>query len=228
MNDPIPRASSTQDSYVLGRIIAEEGHNWHFDPLRPSIDYSSAGNVRQKLGSIWDSIVDFARTVDQVVPQGSIFDYDKSQADDKEFMRSANLIKEMGYDDSTAAHHKTFSDEFPEVFAPITQVFDLVEPVGSLIHQKPGWVCPWHYDVFAHYARRHKVTDPSRIRRYQVFLEDWSWGHYFLVGNSVIHQWRAGDAVYWPYKMRHLSANAGIKPKLTLQVTGQLPEDTAA
>lgn len=81
--------------------------------------------------------------------------------------------------------------------------------------------------MFNFYVRKYHVSDPKLVRRYLIFMEDWIWGHYFLVGNSVVHQWRAGDVITWPHRMRHVSANVGLTPKLTLQVTGVYREDSA-
>jgi hypothetical protein len=209
-------------SSVLGRIIQEENSQWHFDPLEPSQDYWSCGNIVDRAGKSWDDLVEFARTVDTKVPRDSIFDFDKSQTDDEDFMRIVNQIRDMGYDRKNTLQHKTYSDKFPEIFDPILDSFALINPIGSLIHQKPGWMCPWHYDPCTFYMRKFSIQDPMQVRRYLVFLENWVWGHYMLIGNSVVHQWRAGDVVLLPYRMRHLSANAGLTPKLTLQVTGKV------
>ena len=53
-----------------------------------------------------------------------------------------------------------------------------------------------------------------------VFLTDWSWGHYFAVGNSVIHQWRKGDVITWKNHMHHCGSNSGMVPKMTMNITG--------
>ena len=59
-----------------------------------------------------------------------------------------------------------------------------------------------------------------KITRYSLFLEDWKWGHYFLSGNSVMHQWKQGDIIELPPKMHHVTCNAGMVPKLTMTITG--------
>ena len=53
-----------------------------------------------------------------------------------------------------------------------------------------------------------------------VFLTDWDWGHYFCVGNNVVHQWKAGDIITWEPHIHHCGSNAGMTPKITLNITG--------
>lgn len=211
---------------ILDRIIAEERDDWHFDPLRSTTDYSHVGNIRGDSRIDWAGLSRFASGLDETPFRRSVFDVDCSQNDDPATARNVDLIKGMGYDESSTSAYRIFSDEHASAFAPVLEVFrdlhGMVHPTASIIHQKPGGIIPWHYDTFSYYVRKFRVQEPRSVRRYLVFVEDWSWGHYLLVGNSVVHQWRAGDVITWPYRMRHLSANAGLTPKLTIQITGVL------
>ena len=47
-----------------------------------------------------------------------------------------------------------------------------------------------------------------------------NWGHYFCVGNNVVHQWKAGDIITWEPHIHHCGSNAGMTPKITLNITG--------
>jgi len=38
--------------------------------------------------------------------------------------------------------------------------------------------------------KKINVPDDVEVTRYSLMLEDWHWGHYFLAGNSVFHQWK--------------------------------------
>lgn len=207
---------------VLKDIIEEEAGDWHFDPMLPTVDYRVVGNIRERLGDHWNDVVGFAQSLDRTTEQSSIFDVAPGQNTDPDTARNLSQAAAMGYGVNNAAQHKAYADQHPEIFEPVMSAFDLIQPTASLIHQKPGWFCPWHFDIFTFYARKHGLEDKSGIGRYLVFIEDWSWGHYLLIGNSVVHQWKAGDTITWPHRMRHLSANAGARPKLTLQITGQL------
>ena len=60
--------------------------------------------------------------------------------------------------------------------------------------------------------------------RYSLFLEDWTWGHYFAAGNNIIHQWKQGDIIELPNQMHHVTCNAGMEPKLTMTITGSVTD----
>ena len=64
------------------------------------------------------------------------------------------------------------------------------------------------------------------IKRYWIPLEDWHWGHFIQVGNSVLTHWKAGEIYTWNYGMYHLGANAGIKTRWSCQVTGYSTEES--
>jgi hypothetical protein len=66
----------------------------------------------------------------------------------------------------------------------------------------------------------------KKVIRYMVFLKDWDWGHYFGIGNNVIHQWKAGDMITWNPHMHHCGSNAGMSPKITLNITGFIEKDS--
>jgi hypothetical protein len=209
-------------SATLEKIIEEERAEWHFDPMLKTNDYWYVENIKERIGGHWDAVVRFAREMDERVERISIVDVLSPQNVDEEISRNAALMASIGYDKDNTSQFKTYSDAYPEIFGPILAACDLANPVGSLLHQKPGSIVPWHYDTLAFYIRKFDIENPKSVRRYLIFLEDWVWGHYLLIGNSVVHQWHAGDVISWPYRMRHLSANAGLTPKLTLQVTGQI------
>ena len=63
--------------------------------------------------------------------------------------------------------------------------------------------------------------------RANIYLEDWQPGHiiHYQDANkdwqSSTH-WSSGEGFIWDSDHLHLSANAGLKPKYTLQVSGFL------
>jgi hypothetical protein len=69
-------------------------------------------------------------------------------------------------------------------------------------------VCTDHYTD--HYTDRY--TDHYR--------EHGGIGQVFQVGDTVLHHWKAGLVISWPYLMPHLAMNGGTQPKYTLQITG--------
>lgn len=58
--------------------------------------------------------------------------------------------------------------------------------------------------------------------RVVVALNDWQWGHFFQLGNTIWHQWDAGDLVYWDWKnLPHSTANAGHVVRYAGIITGK-------
>ena len=92
--------------------------------------------------------------------------------------------------------------------------------------QVPGTVNPWHFDTYQRLKSGHfnfgSEKEFKNIRRHLIFPENWHWGHFFQVGNSVVSNWKAGDAVTWEPLRYHLACNAGIKPKYTISITGKI------
>ena len=98
---------------------------------------------------------------------------------------------------------------------------NIINPVPSIIRLKPGYIQPWHCDMYNSYKRKFGTN--CETTRLVITLRDWCWGHYLLFGNEVFHQWVKGDCITWPYLRYHCASNAGISDLLLLTVTGQRP-----
>jgi len=105
----------------------------------------------------------------------------------------------------------------------------------SSILQPPGNVIALHRDTFFQINKRY--PDDKRLKvRANMYLEDWKVGHMIqykqeLPDNIVVtsenewvtsDNWKAGEGFLWDSKPLHLSANAGMKDKFTLQISGFL------
>jgi hypothetical protein len=96
----------------------------------------------------------------------------------------------------------------------------------SSILQPPGNVIALHRDTF--FKIKTKYPNDKRIKvRANIYLEDWKVGHliqYQDINDSGIWKtsdnWKAGEGYLWSSDVLHLSANAGMKPKFTLQISG--------
>lgn len=95
----------------------------------------------------------------------------------------------------------------------------------SSIKQDPGCMIPYHRDTF--FKIRQQYPDRSDILvRANIYLEDYKLGHLI----QYTHQekthtdvdWQQGHGWMWDSSILHLSANAGMQPKYTLQVSGFL------
>ena len=84
----------------------------------------------------------------------------------------------------------------------------------------PGTALPEHQDTYDRFRKICNVTNPTKIYRAVIFLEDWHQGHYFDIDGVPITQWRAGDGVWWNWDTKHTAANVGKSNRYTLQITG--------
>lgn len=95
--------------------------------------------------------------------------------------------------------------------------FELDNSMARLHVQWPGQVWNLHLDKL----EKWMPEDPDKVQRYFVQLTDWQQGHYWNFGNYVWQGWRAGDCVTFDWQnVPHATANAGLSPRVTLQVTG--------
>lgn len=99
----------------------------------------------------------------------------------------------------------------------------------SSILQPPGNTIALHRDTFFQINKRY--PDDKRLKvRANIYLEDWKVGHMLQYKSEELNQWvtsdnwKAGDGYIWDSKPLHLSANAGMKDKFTLQISGFLLE----
>ena len=95
---------------------------------------------------------------------------------------------------------------------------------GSRLHvQFPGEVLTRHIDKLS----KVQPDDPANVKRFIVMLEDWEPGHFFMFGNAYFSHWKAGEVITfdWP-NMPHCTANASLKPRTILMVTGQMSDIT--
>ena len=93
----------------------------------------------------------------------------------------------------------------------------------SIIKQLPGKTMPRHADTFGKASYDFHINRKDCVR-VNIFLEDWKSGHYFEINDNPIVPWKRGDAVIIEKDEPHLSANNGMEPKFTMQVTGPKSE----
>lgn len=96
----------------------------------------------------------------------------------------------------------------------------------SSILQPPGNVIALHRDTFFKIKTKYPNDKRTKVRA-NIYLEDWKVGHliqYQDINDSGIWKtsdnWKAGEGYLWSSDVLHLSANAGMKPKFTLQISG--------
>jgi hypothetical protein len=98
----------------------------------------------------------------------------------------------------------------------------------SSILQPPGNIITLHRDTFYQINKRFPNDERLKVRA-NIYLEDWKVGHLIQYQDindnnkwKTSDNWKAGEGYLWSKDVLHLSANAGMKPKFTLQISGFL------
>lgn len=113
----------------------------------------------------------------------------------------------------------------PKFFEELGDLLGIEVKSISTIKQPCGSCVTRHRDFF--YKIKTEYPDDNRTPvRANIYLEDWDPGHYIAYEkdgewfNST--HWKQGEGFMWDENHEHISANAGLKPKLTIQVSGFL------
>lgn len=98
----------------------------------------------------------------------------------------------------------------------------------SSIRQDPGNVIPYHRDMFHKIKKQYPNRSEVKVRA-NVFLEKSKLGHvlqFTLDGkNHTYADWACNQGFMFDDSVPHLSCNAGLEPKFTLQISGFLIKD---
>ena len=97
----------------------------------------------------------------------------------------------------------------------------------SAILQPPGNVIALRRDTFFQINKKYPDDKRTKVRA-NIYLQDWKVGHMLQYKSEEDQAWKtsdnwlAGDGFIWDSKPLHLSANAGMQDKFTLQISGFL------
>ena len=118
-------------------------------------------------------------------------------------------VKWEDYRCSCIQHQKTEqSDLHPENKMPECLVLD-----------NTANIIPIHRDMF-HMIKSNYDTEGKQIVRANIFLEDWKSGHYLEFDKDPCTNWKANEGFVISEEVTHLSANAGLENKYTVQISG--------
>jgi hypothetical protein len=82
---------------------------------------------------------------------------------------------------------------------------------------------PLHRDTFYQINKRCPERTNLKVRA-NIYLEDWKLGQFIQYDNEISAKWKVGEGFMWDSTHLHLSANAGMQNKYTLQVSGFLKQ----
>ena len=205
----------------------KENFDWHYDPANTTPDVRYVGRFITNPESLLTDGVNASK--DALRDEDA---YDEVSIKGKPYNKEAAEIMEGYHNDLTRAgytKHNTGGRQTRERLHPVMELMaqrsGLWNPQFMFLEQPPGKFIPWHRDSYNNYRRNFaKVSDETEVIRYLVQLNDWQWGHYVLVGNDVIHQYKIGDIHCWPEGIYHCTGNAGLWPRYCLTITGVVTE----
>jgi hypothetical protein len=110
-------------------------------------------------------------------------------------------------------------------YEEIGRQLDMEVITVSTILQPPGCVVPLHKDTFYQINKAYPDRTELKVRA-NIYLEDWKLGQFIQYqtddGYKTSINWVQGEGYMWDSSVLHLSANAGMQDKYTLQVSGFL------
>jgi hypothetical protein len=113
--------------------------------------------------------------------------------------------------------------DIPPVLQRISDLFGLDDAMTRIHVQVPGQVWNLHLDKL----EKWNPENPDSVLRVQIQLTDWEPGQFWSYGNYHHSMWSAGDVTTFNWQhVPHATANAGLEPRVTLQVTGVQTERT--
>lgn len=82
---------------------------------------------------------------------------------------------------------------------------------------RPGKCFPYHWDVD---INTEKYVDGKMVR-YQMFIEDYQLGHFFVMDDMTLTGYKQGDVYMWnDYREWHAGGNIGFTPKYIFNFLG--------
>lgn len=124
-----------------------------------------------------------------------------------------NMLGEHHFADDTTQH------------IHIKQLLGLELCDVSMNVQTPGNQIGVHTDLNRNFFQRFYVDKLKHakvkwVKKFIIFLQDWSVGQMFGTGNDVYTDWKKGSVLEFPWYMPHYTANCSMKPRAILFVCG--------
>lgn len=203
--------------------ITKQRSKYHFDTsiLDPRWD------VALRVGHIK---ADWSQELQQVIDQAYPVSWRTRGKSDDPLKRMAEEYDQEEYDLDQIGIPRDYkvtdmNYKLTPMFESIAGLFGLDQCMARIHVQRPGQVWNLHLDKL----EKWMPSDPSRVVRYFIQLTDWQPGHFWSFGNYCWSGWKAGDVVTFDWlNVPHSTANAGMVPRATLQLTGVITERSSA
>ena len=185
--------------------------NFKFDPDQDKI--TTLGNIDPFWKEELDTTIELARPKTWRT-RGK----EGNERPDEEYDQEDYDLEQFGYGKDHVVSDLTW--EVPSTFDKIAVWFGMDNCKMRLHVQRPGQVWNLHLDKL----EKWNPEDPSKV---MIALNDWEPGHFFSYGNYMHSGWHAGDVTTFDWRnLPHATANAGHGPRITLQMTGVVTDQT--
>ena len=189
--------------------------NYHFDPTH----HDDAKDVLQYLGHITPTWSD---CIDDIVQHSKAATWatrgykgEGAIAPREDQIKEEYDLEQAGYGKDYIITHLNWT--IPLELKKISESFSLDDCMERIHVQMPGEVWNLHIDKLYKWC----PEDPSRVLRVFIAITDWRPGQFWEYGNYHWNQWRAGDVTTFDWaNIPHSTANAGMHPRVTFQLTG--------
>lgn len=156
--------------------------------------------------------------------RGSCISYQKREQQDLHEKYGKGFPKSY-HEENTTIQQLWFNDKQID-YNDLGRQLNMEVITVSTILQPPGNIITLHRDTFFQINKLYPTDTRKKIRA-NIFLEDWKPGHFInyqdedLEWQTCTH-WKQGQGFIWDDSHHHLSANAGLVSKYTMQVSGFL------
>jgi len=130
---------------------------------------------------------------------------------------------ESYHEDNTQIQQLWFDNDVVD-YDQLEKLLSIEVVTVSTILQPPGNTITMHRDTFFKINKMYPEDTRKKVRA-NIYLEDWAPGHFINYQDEdkewqTSTHWTAGEGFIWDSEHLHLSANAGLTPKYTLQISG--------
>ena len=211
----------------------EKHFPWHYDPLsKNNDDCPELGNVNFESKGLVEHVFKLCETQDIQNSGRGWSHYFKNgeiqqsiiDSRDEGFKKLFEVWQNSNWNMDNSCYYEFHDEELGDFYKPLLDSYQT--SFGTIDkHQLRVFVKPpmsalgLHADTYGSFSRKHNI-DPSIIFRAFTVVEDWEWGHYTLIGNHVLHQYKSGESYRIKPNVFHLSGNFGFNPLITMNITG--------
>ena len=192
---------------------------YHFDNFKND-------SQQDKVDVLGRLIYDFKQDVNSIIKNAKPVTWrtrgeNSNTRTEEEYTSEEYDLEKTGYGKNYIVTNLTY--ETTPICKQISNLFGFDKCTTRVHVQMPGQVWNLHIDKLQKFNPEY----PESVMRVMVQLTDWEPGHFWSYGNYIYKQWHAGEISTFDWQnIPHSTANAGHNPRVTLQITGVITEQS--